>query len=449
MSSSGKKGKKKGTVISLQSFLSNGDAPVGTTQVAKKIRNFDAEDSDDGTTALPLVYQLPTAPRASRIFDDGAIPHKPPYIAYLTNLPFDISEDDIYEYLNSYTILSVRLPREDSESGRVRGFGYVELETRDDLIQVLSLPDPSIKGRRVRIDLSNETEQHNKGSKGSRRGFDNSGHYAESKESNNWRRDNNDSNNLSNNFDRSFKDKKLNADINNPGSWRAGNRSNIPDVSPKRQSSKALSLMEESVQERPKLNLKPRTLPLPEIVAQPDAEFELKPSNKSENFIKPCGVSSEKVFGSAKPVDTTARDMEIEERLAEYRKKEILQHDADVCEKIKELKLEKLDKENSNSETNWRHKGDTNRNVDNKDNRREYRESNNYNKGNGKIERSEMKKGTKVAKNQARDGKQKDESRNKRELKTDRPLPKHALNQSGPILQSSNMYSGLDEETSE
>lgn len=56
------------------------------------------------------------------------------------------------------------------------------------------------------------------------------------------------------------------------------------------------------------------------------------------------------------------------------------------------------------------------------------------------ILRSEMRKGTKLAKNQTRDGKQKDESKNKRELKTDRPLPKQALNQSGPVSTQTSLF---------
>ncbi|TMW47263.1 hypothetical protein DOY81_007656, partial [Sarcophaga bullata] len=106
-----KKGKKnKGTVISLQSFLSNGDVPVGTTQVAKNIRNVDGEDSDEGGNVLMVVCQLPTAPRANRIFDDNTITHKAPFVVYLTNLPFDVKEDDVYDYFNTYQPRTLPLP---------------------------------------------------------------------------------------------------------------------------------------------------------------------------------------------------------------------------------------------------------------------------------------------------------------------------------------------------
>lgn len=38
-------------------------------------------------------------------------------------------------------IKSIRLPREGGENGRFKGFGYVEFETRSDLIDALSKND--------------------------------------------------------------------------------------------------------------------------------------------------------------------------------------------------------------------------------------------------------------------------------------------------------------------
>ena len=327
----------------MQSFLANGDAPSGTTQVSKKIRNVDGEDSDDGNNALPVVFQLPTAPRASRIFDDDSIPHKPPFIAYLTNLPFDANEDDIYSFFNTVSIKSLRLPREDGETGRVRGFGYAEFETRDDLIQVLSWSDPSIKGRRVRIELLNENDQQQNRQRGNRRGFDGFGNSGENRDSTNWRRDNEGSSSgggYERNYDRSDRDRGYNRDRRNVtseesgGSWRTGTRN--MDASPRRDDRdrrggdrdrhyggdgggsrnrnydrEERSFDNESAQERPKLNLKPRTLPLPEIVTVEDEEpVREEQEVDAEPATKPApkvGVAPEKVFGSAKPVDTAAR----------------------------------------------------------------------------------------------------------------------------------------------
>ncbi|KAH8380476.1 hypothetical protein KR009_010916, partial [Drosophila setifemur] len=376
----GKKGKKnKGTVISLQSFLSNADTPAGTTQVSKKLRNLDGDDSDDGSSTLPSVYQLPTAPRANRIFDDNFIPHRAPFIAYINNLPFDANEDDLYEFFGSIHLISLRLPREDGENGRSRGFGYVELETRDDLIHVLSLPDPSIKGRRIRIELSNENDQQNRQKN---RRFDGFGNSGENRDSGNWRRDSqNNSGNFSSytgNFDRGYnRDRKAmpeREESNTPGSWRTNTRPQSIDSSPTRRDDQSdkyrvgrernterYERREEpsNLEERPKLNLKPRTLPLPDI-KQTDVEDE---DIEEKVLPKQSGVPSVNVFGAAKPVDTAARELEIEERLAVARKQDKIRQEDDLCEKLEEVQMDKNDNESVNAAPSWRRNPDKSEDI--------------------------------------------------------------------------------------
>lgn len=495
MASTGKKGKKsKGTVISLQSFLSNGsDAPVGTTQVSKKVRNYDGDDSDDGGSSLPLVLQLPTAPRANRIFEDDSIPHKPPFLAYITNLPFDANEEDIYDFFGEESIVSLRLPREDGETGRVRGFGYVEFDTRDDLIHVLSLPDPSIKGRRIRIDLSNENEQQNNRQRTNRRGYDGFSNASENRDSTNWRRDNQESSANDRGYNRERRRDNSPENIT-PGSWRTGGRPVLGDASPQRGSyggdryrdSKSRNYdtdrdrgrgrrgaaEEDTTQERPKLNLKPRTLPLPEIhTINVDSEVKESIETNSEDVENPpikksSGVDPAKVFGAAKPVDTASRELEIEERLAQSRRDEKLKleqenklRESSINEKLAEVQLEKPDKDTANTAISWRsrdeplsndkddsgkyspnRRGYSRRN--NEDRRKDNRDFNREGKNHEKNERFKEKL------SQHRDGTQKDENKPKRDTKPDRPMPK-LQDQSEPVLQTSNKYSGLDTETSD
>ncbi|KAI8119867.1 Eukaryotic translation initiation factor 4B [Lucilia cuprina] len=443
MASSGKKGKKsKGTVISLQSFLSNGDVPAGTTQVAKNIRNVDGEDSDDGGKVLTVVCQLPTAPRANRIFDDNSIPHKAPFIAYVTNLPFDVKEDDIYEYFNANNVRSVRLPREDGETGRVRGFGYVEFESRDDLIHSLGIPDPTIKGRRIRIDLSNENEQNSR-QRGMRRGYDSSN--VEGRESTNWRRDNNqkrDSYNFGNerNLNRDQKSTS-DGDFNSPGSWRQKNLSNSTTVSsPDQIHQKDRYASQEdktSTSERPKLMLKPRTLPIPELDVQLQVPFKSKINDDS----KFTGTSAEKVFGSAKPVDTTARDLEIEERLADVRRQDNLRKEIiKTTNDFNELNIA-MNEKVTNLDQNWRQQQYT---TDDKHDKKYLRtDKHRENVRDNRKKYQDRSEGSDAQKN--RDVKPKDAIKSKREIKTDRQTYKNTHNQNENAIQSSNMYSGLDE----
>ena len=67
----------------------------------------------------------------------------------------------------------------------------------------------------------------------------------------------------------------------------------------------------EPAKERPKLSLKPRSVPAEEGAAPvAAAAAEAAPA-------APSGAGSASIFGGAKPVDTAARERAIEERLKE------------------------------------------------------------------------------------------------------------------------------------
>ncbi|XP_062123769.1 eukaryotic translation initiation factor 4B [Drosophila sulfurigaster albostrigata] len=479
MASAGKKGKKKIKELLFRYNRSSLMAipPVGTTQVAKKVRNLDGDESDDGSHAV--IYQLPTAPRANRILDDDSIPHKPPFIAYINNLPFDASEDDIYEFFGSINLASLRLPREDGETGRSRGFGYVELENREDLIHVLSLPDPSIKGRRIRIELSNENDQQNRRQQGNRR-FEGFGNSSENRDSGNWRRDSQNNGSgfggggggYSGNYDRGGfnRDRKpiSERDENNtPGSWRTNSRQPPTDYSPPRRDHRDRDQITDkfrnrnhdyneavgAAEERPKLNLKPRTLPLPELVTKPDPDNEQENETELPQKVIGGGSSSVNVFGSAKPVDTATRELEIEERLAEARRLEKFRHDdEDVNElKMSEMQIDIHDNENANASTrSWRRTQDSSTNSEDKqsvvldDKRRDDRDFKRLNKSRDRNDRFEN-----VKTKNYHDGKSKEDNKYKGDYRNDRLQPKNTTLQAEPVLQSSNKYSGLDDESSD
>ncbi|XP_050337778.1 eukaryotic translation initiation factor 4B-like isoform X3 [Bactrocera neohumeralis] len=460
-----KKGKKKGTVISLQSFLANGDVPVGITQVAKKVRNLEGEESDDGVNTMPLVFQLPTAPRANRIFDDDSVPHSPPYIAYLTNLPFDAKEEDLQEFFGATPILSLRLPREEGETGRVRGFGYVEFENREDLINTLSLPDPSIKGRRIRIELSNESDNQGFRQRGNRRGFDGFNNSGENRESTNWRRDNN-TNNSNDGYGKHFsRERKYEPDENKSNSsWRSEIRTNtnqsLESKFRNKDAERGISIKfrrDDQEFERPKLNLKPRTLPLP--VVNKDLDRDIESIDENERKFKQGGVTSQKVFGSAKPVDTATRELEIEERMTEARRQQQLKQELDqgeINDKIGDIQLEKTNKDSTNYTTSWRRKDVGVQNLDNN--------SEGQSRGGLEIQKIESRRFNRDENLQIRnreyfdrdktsyiqrDGKHKEENKIKRITKNERTFPKCQDNINLPVFQTSNKYAGLNDEVSE
>ena len=72
---------------------------------------------------------------------------------------------------------------------------------------------------------------------------------------------------------------------------------------------------------RPKLNLQPRTRPIENPLPPPE---EVKEKEKPVEAPAPAPappVPRASIFGAAKPVDTTAREREIEERLARERER--------------------------------------------------------------------------------------------------------------------------------
>ncbi|KFM75123.1 Eukaryotic translation initiation factor 4B, partial [Stegodyphus mimosarum] len=162
------KGKRKckGKTLNLNTFLgADQDAPSGfavvqTSRILDWGDTMDNEDLDDRYT-LDFKKEekvvLPTAPKAARgpDVDLSKVPTSPPYTAFLGNLPYDISEDDIIMFFRQLQVKNVRLPRE-GERGRIRGFGYAEFNNRQDLIQALALNNESLKNRAIKVSLAGE-----------------------------------------------------------------------------------------------------------------------------------------------------------------------------------------------------------------------------------------------------------------------------------------------------
>lgn len=384
--------------------MSNTPSSAATTPVPVKVRSW-ADECDEDEDEKPVLIDLPTGPRASRIFDDETVPQHGPFMAHLTNLPYEINEFDIQEFFGHLNVLSVRLPVHDNDPNRIRGFGFVEFETRDDLIDAISTPDPTLRNRRFRIDISNENDQkrNSRYDKGNR--YDNFG--AENSSNSNWRQradgalsnekdgDNRRGGGYGYNKERNRDGERDRDSSDAGGNWRSGDRPVDSPPPQRKQFSGSDRYGGDRVQrnergdrgdrgergdrgdrgdrgerggrggyyenrgnrrdeepelppERPKIVLQPRTLPLPkpEIIEDEDA-----PTTDSEHINedafhneeveevkpKPQPIPAEKIFGSAKPVDTAAREREIEERLAE-RERERKQREAEEREKEKEEK---------------------------------------------------------------------------------------------------------------
>ncbi len=99
---------------------------------------------------------------------------------YVGNLPFSATEDEIRELFAVYgTVQAVRLIN-DRETGRARGFGFVEMESADADKAIAALNGKDYGGRALRINEAQPRDAQDGGGRrggggGGRGGFDRGG----------------------------------------------------------------------------------------------------------------------------------------------------------------------------------------------------------------------------------------------------------------------------------
>ena len=87
---------------------------------------------------------------------------------YVGNLPFSASESDLRELFGQYgTVESVTLPT-DRETGRPRGFGFVEMARADAARAIQNLNGKSMGGRPLRV---NEAQERTSAPRTARRSY--------------------------------------------------------------------------------------------------------------------------------------------------------------------------------------------------------------------------------------------------------------------------------------
>ncbi|XP_072510870.1 eukaryotic translation initiation factor 4B isoform X4 [Notamacropus eugenii] len=345
-------------------------------------------NDDDMYRAPPIDRSiLPTAPRAAREpnIDRSRLPKSPPYTAFLGNLPYDVTEDSIKEFFRGLNISAVRLPREPSNPERLKGFGYAEFEDLDSLLSALSLNEESIGNRRIRVDVADQAQDKDRDDRSfgrdrdrnrdsdktdtdwrarpatdsfddypPRRGDDSFGDkYRDRYDSDRYRdgprrdmdryggRDRYDDRG-SRDYDRGF-DSRIGSGRRAFGSgyrrdddYRGGGdryedrydrRDDRSWNSRDDYSRDDFRREDRGPPQRPKLNLKPRSAPKDE-----DSSASTSQSSRAAS-----------IFGGAKPVDTAAREREVEERLQKEQEK--------LQRQLEEPKLERRPRERHPS---WR-----------------------------------------------------------------------------------------------
>lgn len=395
----GKKSKEKKQVLSLQEFLATNQSSGGTNQVAvQKVSSWaeECEDDEDRPTRTEYI-ELPSAPRSTRILDDDTIPDVGPFNAKVSNLPFDTNDEEVFEFFTERDIMvkDMRLARDDANE-RLRGFGHIEFQEREDLIAALMLPDAVIRSRRIRIELPGENDRDGRNV---RKRYDYTSRDGTANESTNWRerkesnfepaeRDNRRGGSGGYQSRGSFQnrhDSNNNDNNEDGGNWRMGERQVDSSPPPERRRNNfgdrdrdrrgggrdRYERRDEPEEERPVLKLEPRTKPLPVLTFPKEEELE-RPSRKvsslngdAENHNdsglpededkevsappppKPKPVPAVNIFGQAKPVDTAARERAIEEKIEQerlakiQREKEEREKEREEAEKVVEVEPKK------------------------------------------------------------------------------------------------------------
>merc|ERR1712158_2176 len=344
MASKGKKGRGgKGKTLNLTEFLgpdggSTYKAPGSAATVAVEIGSSWADQMEEGEAMYERdrpsqKIVLPTAPSATfgPDIDDDKIPRRPPFTAYIANLPYDVDEGQVQEVFERarLKITQVRLMKD--EGGRLRGYGYADFEDRDSLIDVLSMTDLAVNNRKMRIDLAS---QAGKGSGGGGGFGDREGRgrreedpdAGRSDQSDDWRRGppppqregyqgrdsydrdrggGRDRDGGSRGFssyeaprERGGFDRYGDRDRDRGDRYgdRGGDRYGDRDRDRGGYGSSARDRVQEPPKERPRLALAPRSKPKEE---------------EEEGSTAPASI-----FGGAKPVDTVQKEKEMDEKLA-------------------------------------------------------------------------------------------------------------------------------------
>lgn len=82
---------------------------------------------------------------------------------YVGNLPFSASEDEVRQVFEQHgEVISCVLPT-DRETGRPRGFGFVEMEDADAKKAIAALDGYSLGGRSLRVNEAQPREQRGGG----------------------------------------------------------------------------------------------------------------------------------------------------------------------------------------------------------------------------------------------------------------------------------------------
>jgi len=100
--------------------------------------------------------------RAGPIRDDVPLPTQPPYTAFVGNLAFDLGESDLEQFFQN--VKSVKIIKDRDE--KPKGFGYVEFEDLDGLKAAITNSGQVLSGRTIRVSVAEPPKERSFGHAG-------------------------------------------------------------------------------------------------------------------------------------------------------------------------------------------------------------------------------------------------------------------------------------------
>lgn len=124
-----------------------------TTEAVEKALEMNGQEIDGRPVNIDRSQQLDKSQvreKRAQTFGDEASP--PSATLFVGNLSFGVTEDTVWTFFNEWGVKSVRLPT-DRETGRPKGFGYVEFEDIEGAKKAYAgAAGAEIEGRAIRLD---------------------------------------------------------------------------------------------------------------------------------------------------------------------------------------------------------------------------------------------------------------------------------------------------------
>lgn len=142
-----------------------------TTEAVEKALQMNGQEIDGRAVNIDRSQALDkTQVREKRANAFGDETSSPSTTLFIGNLSFGVTEDTVWSFFNEWGVKSVRLPT-DRETGRPKGFGYVEFEDLDGAKKAFEgAAGAEIEGRNIRVDYSQPRDSSGGGGRGGRGG---------------------------------------------------------------------------------------------------------------------------------------------------------------------------------------------------------------------------------------------------------------------------------------